>query len=268
MSATNYKADPSARIEAGAKIGRNADIGPFAVIHGGADIGENVRIGAHSIVWGGTVIGANTKVSTHCSLGADPQDKKYRGEKTRLLIGENNVIREFCFFNRGAAAEGETRIGDGNWLMAFVHIAHDCVVGDNTTIANAAQIAGHARIGDGAVLSGGVLVHQFSRVGRGAMVGGGEKIRMDIPPFALSAEGAVAVNAEGMRRAGFSDADIAAMRGAFRDLYRAGLSLEDARNKIREAAESIAGKGGEALGCLADFLSEPGRGIIRPTRRG
>ena len=273
MSAA-VKVDETARIEKGAALGRGAEVGPYAVIHRGAEIGENVRIGAHCVIWGGTVIGANTQVHSHCSLGADPQDKKYHGETARLVIGENNVIREFCFFNRGTAASGETRIGDDNWLMAYVHIAHDCVVGNGVTVANAAQIAGHAEIGDGVVLSGGVLVHQFSRIGRGAMVGGGEKVRMDIPPFALYAEGKVGVNAEGMRRAGFSPEAIAEVKSAFRRLYRAGLTLEEAREQIRDSANALAEQGGErgengweAVKNLADFLSVDGRGIIRPSRR-
>ena len=267
MSASSFKADPSARIEKGADIGRGADIGPGAVVRGGAILGENVFVGAHSVISGETSIGAGTRVFPHCALGGEPQDKKYRGEKTRLVIGENNVIREFCFFNRGTAAAGETRIGDDNWLMAYVHIAHDCVVGSNVTVSNAAQIAGHAEIGDGAVLSGGVLAHQFSRIGAGAMVGGGEKVRMDIPPFALYAEGTVGVNEVGLRRSGFADDDIAKVKSAFRILYREGLTLEQATAKIAQAAAGENGKGGQALKQLADFLSVAGRGIVRPSRR-
>ena len=270
-----FQADSTARVESGARVGRGASIGPFAVIHSGAEIGENVSIGSHSVIWDGAVIGANTRVFPHCSLGGEPQDKKYRGEKTRLVVGENNVIREFCFFNRGTGEGGETRVGDGNWLMAYVHIAHDCVVGDGATIANAVQIAGHAEVGDGAVLGGGVLVHQFARVGRGAMVGGGEKIRMDIPPCALYAEGRVGVNAEGMRRAGFSEEDIAAVKSAYRILYRAGLSLEEAREKIRRMADGEEGeeggmkdgKGAEVVRDLAEFLAATQRGVARPSRR-
>ena len=267
MSAPALKVHQTALVEEGAALGRGVEVGPYAVIHRGAQIGENVRIGSHCVIWDGAVIGANTQVYPHCSLGGDPQDKKYRGEKTRLVIGENNVIREFCFFNRGTAASGETRVGDNNWLMAYVHIAHDCVVGGGVTVANAVQIAGHAEVGDGAVLGGGVLIHQFSRVGRGAMVGGGETVRMDIPPFALYAEGKAGVNVEGMRRAGFSQADIAEMKSAFRRLYRAGLTLEQAREKIQESAAALTGKGGEAVKNLADFLAVAGRGIARPSRR-
>ena len=267
MSAAALKVHHTALVEEGAALGRGVEIGPYAVVHRGAEIGENVRIGTHCVIWDGAVIGANTQVYPHCSLGGDPQDKKYRGEKTRLVIGENNVIREFCFFNRGTTASGETRVGDNNWLMAYVHIAHDCVVGSGATVANAVQIAGHAEVGDGAVLGGGVLIHQFSRVGRGTMVGGGETVRMDIPPFALYAEGKVGVNAEGMRRAGFSQADIAEMKNAFRRLYRAGLTLEQARENIQESAAALGGKGGEAVKHLADFLAVAGRGIVRPSRR-
>lgn len=268
---SDYQADPTARIGQGAVIGRGADIGPCAVVHDGAELGENVVVGAHSVIWEGTILGANTRVFPFCSLGGEPQDKKYRGEKTRLVVGQNNVIREYCFFNRGTAAAGETRVGDGCWLMAYVHIAHDCVVGDGVTIANAAQLGGHAQVGDGAVLGGGALLHQFARVGRGAMVGGGEKIRMDIPPFALSAEGRVGVNAEGMRRAGFAPADIDLMKSAFRVLYRADLPLEEARKKIRALAEDAAADGNEkaadALRELAEFLTTSGRGLTRPAPR-
>ena len=264
-----FQADPTARIGEGARLGRGAVIGPFAVIHGGAEIGENVSIGAHSVIWDGAVIGANTRVFPHCSLGGEPQDKKYRGEKTRLVVGENNVIREFCFFNRGTAAAGETRIGDDNWVMAYVHIAHDCAVGDGAIVANAVQIAGHAEIGDGAVLGGGALVHQFARVGRGAMVGGGEKVRMDIPPRALCAEGSISVNVEGMRRAGFSEADIAVVKSAYRVLYRSGLGLEAAREKIlRLAGAAQSRRGAAAAREVAEFLTATRRGIARPARRG
>ena len=264
------KVAKTALVEKGAELGADVEVGEFALVRRGAVLGDRVSIGAHSVVCGGTVIGAGSRIFSHCSMGAEPQDKKYKGEETRLVLGENNVVREFCFFNRGTAAGGETRVGDGNWIMAYVHLAHDCVLGDDATVANAAQIAGHAEIGDGAVLGGGVLVHQFSRVGRGAMIGGGEKIRMDIPPYALLAEGRVGVNAEGMRRAGFSESDIAEVKAAFRDLYRAGLSLDQAREKIRKSAGDMkkkSGKGGRALSALAEFLSVPGRGIVRPSRR-
>ena len=261
----------TALIEKGAELGEDVELGEFAVVRGGARLGDRVAVGAHSVICDGTVVGAGTRIFSHCSMGAEPQDKKFRGEETGLLIGENNVIREFCFFNRGTAADGATRVGDGNWIMGYVHVAHDCRVGDGATIANAVQIAGHVEIGDGAALGGGVLIHQFSRVGRGAMVGGGEKIRMDVPPFALCAEGRVGVNAEGMRRAGFSAADIAAVKAAFRDLYRAGLPLEEAREKILKASRArkggVGARGRRALADLAKFLSVAGRGIVRPSRR-
>ena len=259
------KIHSTARVSRHAELGEDVVVGPAAIVEGGAQIAEGARVGAFSIIWASTVVGENTRVYPHCSLGGEPQDKKYAGEPSRLVVGANNTIREFCFFNRGTeGGGGETRIGDDNWLMAYVHIAHDCVVGSRTTIANAVQVAGHAIVGDDAVLGGGTLVHQFSRVGRGAMVGGGERVRADIPPFALCGEGKMGVNAEGMRRGGFSAEDIALVKSAHRDLYRANLPLNAARAKIADSAAKATGKGKEALEALLEFLAIEGRGIARP----
>ena len=175
------------------------------------------------------------RVFPFCSLGGEPQDKKYRGEKTALTVGDNNTIREYCFFNRGTVGGGgATKIGDNNWIMGYTHLAHDCVLGGGAIVANGAQFAGHVEVGDGAVIGGGALFHQFLRIGARAMVGGGEAVRQDIPPFAMSARGAVGVNAEGMRRAGFGARARAQIQKAYRILYLANLPLEESRRQIAE----------------------------------
>ena len=253
-----------AQVSDGARLADDVVIGRGAIIEADCEIGGGSEIGAYSIIWRGTRIGANNRIFPFCSLGGEPQDKKFRGEESRLIVGDDNTIREYCFFNRGTAAGGgETRIGNGNWIMGYVHLAHDCILADNAIVANGAQFAGHTCIGGGAVIGGGALFHQFRRVGRLAMVGGGERVRQDIPPFALSAAGVVAVNSEGMRRAGFDADAIAKMKKAFRVLYSSGLSLAAARAQINELAAD-----GESasLRALADFLALDNLELIRPAR--
>lgn len=190
---------PTAELADDVVIGRNA------IVEAGCNIESGSRVGAHSIIWRGTHIGKNNRIFPFCSIGAEPQDKKFKGEETTLLVGDDNTIREYCSFNRGTAlGGGQTRIGNGNWVMAYVHVAHDCCIGNNTIISNCAQFSGHVEIDDSAIIGGGSLFHQFRHVGAGAMVGGGEAIRQDIPPYALFARGTIAVNTEGMRRNGFS----------------------------------------------------------------
>ena len=186
------------QIAAGAQVSREAIladdvvVGPGAIVEGGCTVGGGSSIGAHSILWEGTRLGRGNRVFPFCSLGGEPQDKKYRGEKTALTVGDNNTIREYCFFNRGTVGGGgATKIGDNNWIMGYTHLAHDCVLGGGAIVANGAQFAGHVEVGDGAVIGGGALFHQFLRIGARAMVGGGEAVRQDIPPFAMSARGAV-----------------------------------------------------------------------------
>ena len=260
-----------AQVSGDARLAADVVVGRGAIIEEGCEIGGGSEIGAYSIVWRGTRIGRNNRIFPFCSLGGEPQDKKFRGEDSHLRIGDGNTIREYCFFNRGTGGGGgETRVGDGNWIMGYVHLAHDCKLGDGAVIANGAQFAGHAEVGDGAVIGGGALFHQFRRVGALAMVGGGEKVRQDIPPFALAARGVVAVNAEGMRRAGLDSSVVGAIKEAFRVLYSDGLALAAARDSV-VALAAAARKSGEdgraaALQTLADFLARDDLELIRPAR--
>jgi UDP-N-acetylglucosamine acyltransferase len=255
---------PAAIIEDGAKVARSARVGAFAVIEAGAVIGEECEIAAHAVIRGGSVLGRNNRVHSFCVIGGDAQDKKYRGEESRLIIGDGNTIRECCTLNRGTAGGGGiTRVGGGNWIMAYSHIAHDCQIGDGVIFGNGAQLGGHVVVGDGAVLGGMVGIHQFGRVGARAMIGGATSLFSDVPPFALVSGGArgrrIAVNTVGLARAGFSQEEINAVRRAYRVLYRQGLPLAEARDQIASMAKQT-----PRLAALVNFLNEKGRGIIRP----
>ena len=253
---------PTAMVSAAANLAADVRVGAGAVVEEGCDIGGGSVIGHYSTIWRDTVLGKNNRVFPYCSLGGEPQDKKYRGERAPLIIGDDNTIREYCFLNKGTAANGETRIGSRNWIMAYVHVAHDCVLGDDNIIANGAQLAGHVVIGNRTVVGGGVLFHQFRRVGDGAMIGGGERMRQDVPPYALCGEGVVSVNVEGMRRGGFDEDAIAAVRRAYRLLYRDGMPLAEAvmaMQKLALAEQS-------PLRELLDFIQLPDLKLLRPRR--
>lgn len=262
MSAPNIH--PAAEVHASAQLGAGVRVEAGAVVEEGCTIGRDTVIGRHSIIWRNTVLGAGNRIFPFCSLGGEPQDKKYRGEDAPLVIGDGNTIREYCFINQGTAASGETRIGNGNWIMAYVHVAHDCIIGNNAVIANAVQFAGHVEVGDGAIIGGGALFHQFRRIGAGAMVGGGESLRHDVPPYALVGEGVVSVNSEGMSRAGYDAQVVAAMRRAYKTLYREGLSLPEAAEAIAAMPEAKEGP----LAQLAEFLQQPELHLLRPRRSG
>jgi UDP-N-acetylglucosamine acyltransferase len=253
---------PTAIVDPGARLGENVAIGAYAVIGAGVEIGDGTTVGPHAVIEGPTTIGRDNRIYQFASLGAAPQDKKYAGEPTRLEIGDRNTIREFCTFNRGTTQDaGTTRIGDDNWLMAYVHIAHDCVVGNQTIFANNAQIAGHVHVGDWAILGGFTVVHQFVRIGAHAITGMGTILLQDVPPYVMANGNPSAphgINAEGLKRRGFSPEAIAALRRAYKTLYRGGLKLEEASAAIAAAAKEEA-----ALAPLAEFLAAPGRGIVR-----
>ncbi len=255
-----------ASVSENCEIAESVAVGKGAIIEGGVALGENCEIGAYAYLWEGARFGKNNRVFPFCSLGGEPQDKKYQGEKTSLIVGEGNTFREYCFVNRGTkGGGGETKIGNGNLLMAYSHIAHDCIVGDDTVVANAAQIAGHVAIGDCAIIGGGALVQQFSRIGEGAMIGGGEKIRQDIPPFSRCAGGVVGINGVGLKRSGASEEEIKLLRRAFRVLYRGGLPLAEAAKQIKTMAAENKTK---QLSALSAFLSLPDLNLIRPARGG
>lgn len=250
----------TAIIEAGAKIDASVEIGPYAVIGPHVEIGEGTTIGAHAVITGHTRIGRRNRIFQFVSLGEQPQDKKYAGEPTRLEIGDDNTIREFCTFNTGTAQDlGTTRVGNGNWVMAYVHIAHDCIVGNQTILANNATLGGHVEIGDYAILGGLTAVHQFCKIGAHVITGGGTIVYKDIPPFVM-ASGAPAqphgLNAEGLKRRGFSAEALATLKRAYKTIYRESLTLQEALAKLdQETAPEVAQ--------LAAFLRSAGRGIIR-----
>lgn len=252
----------TAIIHPDAKIAEGVEIGPFSVIGEGAEIGAGTWIGPHVVITGLTRIGRDNRIYQFCSLGERPQDKKYQGEPTRLEIGDRNSIREYCNFNTGTIQDaGVTRIGSDNWIMASVHIGHDCVVGDQTILANNVTLGGHVHVGDWVILGGMTAVHQFARIGAHSMCGGGTILVQDLPPFVMgngSPAGVHGINSEGLRRRGFSSESITAIKRAYKALYRKGLTLEEARREIDELAVGV-----PELAPLVEFLATPGRGIVR-----
>jgi UDP-N-acetylglucosamine acyltransferase len=248
--------DPSARLADGVSVG------PYAIIGPEVEIGAGSRIGPHVVIEGPTRIGNDNKIYAFAAIGGDPQDKKYAGEATRLEIGDRNVIREYCTISRGTVQdEGLTRIGDDNWIMAYVHIAHDCRIGDNTIFANSASLAGHVVVEDHVILGGFTLVHQFCKIGAHSFTAMNSVISKDVPPF-IMVSGHMAephgLNTEGLKRRGFSSDTLLALRRAYKTLYRSGLTLEQAIAQLEAAPE-----GDPAVGQLVAFLLGVSRGIVR-----
>jgi UDP-N-acetylglucosamine acyltransferase len=245
---------PTAIIEEGARLAGNVQVGPYAIIGGHVEIGEGTTIGAHAVITGHTRIGKHNRIFQFVSLGEIPQDKKYAGEPTRLVIGDGNTIREFCTFNIGTAQdEGVTRVGNHNWVMAYVHIAHDCNVGDHTVLANNTTLAGHVDIG------GLTAIHQFCKIGAHVITGGGTIVYKDIPPY-VTAAGQPAkphgLNSEGLKRRGFGPESLATLKRAYKILYRDGLTLQEALLQLDEMD-------GPDIELLTTFLRRAERGIIR-----
>jgi len=253
---------PTAIVHPGAKIGSGVEIGPYSIIGEHVEIGDDTWIGPHVVLEGHTRIGRENKIFQFSSLGGIPQDKKYSGEPTRLEVGDRNTIREYCTFSTGTVQDnGVTRVGNDNWIMANVHIAHDCQVGNNTVFANGASLAGHAHIGDWAILGGFSGVHQFGRVGAHSFIGAFALLLQDLPPYVtVSGNPAVphGINSEGLRRRGFSTESIAAIKQAYRILYRKNLSLVEAREQIVALAVDYV-----EVQPFADFIGVSGRGLVR-----
>jgi UDP-N-acetylglucosamine acyltransferase len=253
---------PTAIVHPGAQLGEKVEIGAYSIIGEHVEIGDATRVGPHVVIEGHTRIGRDNEIFQFCSIGARPQDKKYDAEPTRLEIGDRNTIREFCSFNVGTAQDaGATRVGSDNWIMAYVHVAHDCQVGDHTIFANNATLAGHVHIGDWAILGGFTGVHQFVRVGAHSFCGVGTVLLQDLPPYVTVAGNPArphGINSEGLRRRGYSPESISAIKRAYRTLYRSGLSLDEARSQIAViAAESPEVKP------FAEFVAASSRGIVR-----
>ena len=258
--------DKSAIIDPRAELDSSVSVGPYAVIGAGVRIGAQTSIGAHCVLEGPLTIGRGNRFFPFCSIGAAPQDKKYAGEPTELRIGDGNTVREFVTINRGTAqGGGATRVGDDNWIMAYVHVAHDCQVGSHTILANTTNLAGHVEVGDWVILGGYTGVHQFCKIGAHAMSGVGSVVLHDIPPFVMVSGNSAAahgINTEGLRRRGFSAERIQALRRAYRTIYKAGLTLDQARSELRESA-ALDEPSAADLRLLADFLDGVTRGIVR-----
>lgn len=245
-----------------ARVADDVEVGPYSVIGPHVEIGSASIIGPHVVIAAHTSIGARNRIYQFSSIGEAPQDKKYDGEDTRLEIGDDNTIREFCTLNRGTTQDsGVTRIGSHNWIMAYVHVAHDCRIGNHTIFANNAQLAGHVHVGDHAILGGFTVVHQFCRIGAHSITAMGTILLQDLPPYVTASGNSATphgINAEGLRRRGYSADAIAAIKKAYKTLYKSGLSYEVARSLIADASASH-----RELEVLADFLATPGRGVIR-----
>jgi UDP-N-acetylglucosamine acyltransferase len=251
-----------------AQLDSSVSVGPYTVIGPHVRVGPGSRIGAHCVIEGHTTIGRDNRIFHFNSLGAIPQDKKYAGEPCELVIGDRNTIREFCTFNIGSPGDsGVTRVGDDNWIMAYVHLAHDCVVGKHTIFANNAQLAGHVHVGDWAILGGFTVVHQFVRLGAHSMTAMCSLLFADLPPFVMS-QGQPAqartMNLEGLRRRGFAPERISAVKAMYKALYRDDLTLDQARARIAELPEKYP-ESGPDVQMMLSFLQQtsPQRGIVR-----
>lgn len=253
---------PTAIVEPGAELAGDVEIGPYTIIGPHVEIDEGTTIGAHAVITGHTRIGRQNRVFQFVSLGEVPQDKKYAGEPTRLEIGDGNTIREFCTFNTGTVQDqGVTRVGNDNWIMGYVHLAHDCQIGSHTVLANSVTLAGHVEVGDYAILGGLTAAHQFCKIGAHVITGGGSIVYKDIPPFVMAAGQPATphgLNTEGLKRRGFSSETLAALKRAYKIIYREGNTVAEAQAKL--AAEAAAHAEVQAL---VDFLERADRGIIR-----
>ena len=248
--------DPKARLAPGVSVG------PYSVIGPDVEIGEDSWIGAHVVLDGRVRIGRRNRIFHFASIGAPPQDKKYKGEPTAVEIGDDNTIREYVTINRGTALDaGVTRLGSENWVMAYVHFAHDCQIGSKTIFANACQLAGHVTVGDWAIFGATTLVHQFVHVGAHAFTGMGTYLPQDLPPYVMAAGNMAkpfGINKEGLKRRGFTPEQIAALKRAYRTLYRDGLGLEEAKRELESQAADCA-----PVRDFLDFLKNSKRGFIR-----
>jgi len=253
---------PSAIIEPGAQIGKNVKVGPWSYIGNDVVIGDDCIIESHVVIKGPSVIGSGNHIFQFASVGEACQDKKYDNEPTKLIIGDNNVIRECATIHRGTIQdEGITKIGSNNLFMAYTHVAHDCVIGDNCIFANNASAAGHVHIGDWVILAGNSGIHQFCHIGSHAFVGMYSGINKDVPPFVTTIgtpAKTVSINSEGMKRRGFESDEIMATRRAYKTIYRKGLMVEEAIEQLADDIEKY-----PAVKMFTDFIKNSGRGITR-----
>ena len=254
--------DPRAVIDATATIADDVTIGPYSVIGAGVEIGAGTWIGPHVVINGPTRIGKDNRIFQFASIGEVPQDKKYHGEASLLEIGDRNTVREFVTINRGTEEGGGiTRLGNDNWLMAYIHIAHDCLIGNHTTFANGASLAGHVTIDDYAILGGFTLVHQFCAIGENSFCGMGSAIGKDVPPYIMVSGNPAqpyGLNTEGLKRRGFDKAMIRDLKEAYKVIYRSGLTIDQAITRLQEMATQT-----PEIEAMITFLTHSSRGILR-----
>ncbi len=257
---------PSAIVDPRAQLDSSVQVGAYSIIGAHVQIDAGTVVGPHVVIEGHTRIGRDNTFFQFSSIGAAPQDKKWAGEPTRLEVGDRNTIREFCTFNVGTAQDaGVTRLGDDNWISAYVHLAHDCQVGSNTIFSNNAQLAGHVHIGDWVILSGYANVHQFCKIGPHAFVGMSTSLTQDVPPYVLlsgNPASAHGVNIEGLKRRGFTRAQIDGVRAAYKLIYRSNLTLEEAKLQLAQLGQDMP-EAAEQIGAMRQFLYTTTRGIVR-----
>ncbi len=253
---------PSAIVHPGARLAPDVSVGPYAVIGEHVELGAGTWIGPHVVIEGRVRIGRRNRVFQFASIGGPPQDKKYGGEDTAVEIGDGNTIREYVTINRGTVQDaGVTRVGDDNWIMAYVHFAHDCQIGSHTIFANACQLAGHVHVGDWAILGATTLVHQFVKIGAHSFTGMGTYLPQDLPPYVTAAGNPAkpyGINTEGLRRRGFAPEAVSRLKQAYRTLYRSGLALEEARRALEAQAADC-----PEVAAIVELLGRSARGIIR-----
>jgi UDP-N-acetylglucosamine acyltransferase len=253
---------PSAQVDPSAVIGKGVSIGAFSVVGADVEIGDGCRIDSHVVLEGPTRMGRDNRIHSFAVVGGAPQDKKYDGEPTRLEIGERNTIREYVTINRGTSQDtGVTTVGDDNWIMAYVHIAHDCVIGNHTVLANNATLAGHVHLGDWVTLGGFSGIHQFCKIGAHAFIGMGSLINADVPPYVMVA-GQYArprgINSEGLKRRGFDGERTASIKRAYRTLFVSGRPLAEARAELETLADEA-----PDIQAMLDFIGASERSILR-----
>ena len=254
--------DPRAIVSPQAELAAGVDVGPYTVIGPGVQIDSGTRIAPHVVIDGPCRIGRDNRIFSFCAIGGESQDKKFTGEEAVLEIGDRNTIREYCTINRGTAGGGGvTRIGNDNWLMAYVHLAHDCIVGNNVIFANAASLAGHVTVDDWVILGGFTLVHQFCQVGAHAFTSMGSIINRDVPPY-VTVAGSFAepkgINSEGLKRRGFDSDRILSIRRAYKTLYKSGLPLAEAREELARASSDA-----PDVKLMLDFIDRSQRSLVR-----
>lgn len=253
---------PTAIVDPGAELGESVQVGPYSIIENHVVVGDGTWIGPHVVIRSHTAIGRDNRLYQFSSIGEAPQHLGYAGEPTRLVIGDRNVVREYCTLSRGTAGHlGETRIGNDCFIMAYAHIAHDCTLGDHVTFANGASLAGHVEVGDHAILGGFTLVHQFCKVGAHCITGIGAVCLQDVPPFIMAAGNTAqpyGINAKGLHRRNYSEETIALLKQAYKLLYRNGLELRTAIEEIERLAPD-----NPALSTFCEFLRRSERGVIR-----